>query len=155
MAMAESTTTRPVDRPDRYAASWWGRVGASILDSIVIAIPLLLGVLASAAGVDALGSVLVVVYFAAILLYAPVLLATRAGRTIGKQAADIRVETMDGGTPGFWRAFGRELLKTIFGFTVILWIVDVLWPLWDDQRQTFADKIGRSVVVAEGNRAQA
>ena len=40
-------------------------------------------------------------------------------------------------------AFLRDLLHTLDGFAY----VGYLWPLWDAKRQTFADKIMKTVVV--------
>lgn len=40
-------------------------------------------------------------------------------------------------------AFLRDLLHTVDGF----FYVGYLWPLWDAERQTFADKIVQTVAV--------
>jgi uncharacterized RDD family membrane protein YckC len=87
-----------------------------------------------------------------LVLYAPVLLYANDGRTWGKQAADIRVERLDGRTPGFGRAFLREVLKAILGFTVILWIIDVLWPLWQPEGRALHDLAAGTRVVPDTGR---
>jgi uncharacterized RDD family membrane protein YckC len=150
MAAVENAPYAPA--PARGRASWWGRVGATILDGIITAVPLLLGVGASAAGTDILGELLVLVYFLGVLFYAPILLYANDGRTWGKQAADIRVERLDGQAPGFGRAFWRELLKSILGFTVILWVIDVLWPLWQPEGRALHDLAAGTRVVADTGR---
>jgi uncharacterized RDD family membrane protein YckC len=55
---------------------------------------------------------------------------------------------------GYGRAFGRalfagflralELLSILLG---VIWLVDMLFPLWDKQRQTLHDKVVGSVVL--------
>jgi uncharacterized RDD family membrane protein YckC len=40
-------------------------------------------------------------------------------------------------------AFVRDLVHILDGMAY----VGYLWPLWDDKRQTFADKIVRTIVV--------
>ena len=42
-------------------------------------------------------------------------------------------------------AFLRDLVHVVDGFAY----VGFLWPLWDERKQTFADKIIKSVVVSE------
>jgi uncharacterized RDD family membrane protein YckC len=144
----------PPTTPPGGAASWWSRVGATILDGLIILVPVLIGAAASAAGIDVLAGVFGLVYFAALFFYAPVMLAVRDGRTWGKQAADIRVVTMDGSPPGFGRAFGRELLKLIFSVTGLLWLIDVLWPLWQTENRALHDlAAGTRVITDRGTGA--
>jgi len=130
-------------------AGWWSRVGASILDGLIVLVPLFLGGAASAAGIDVLAGALTVAYFLAIVLYAPILLTFNDGRTWGKRAADIRVVKEDGGPVGFGTAFGRETLKVIFGITGILWFVDVLWPLWHPENRALHDLAAGTRVLTD------
>jgi uncharacterized RDD family membrane protein YckC len=82
----------------------------------------------------------------------------RTGQTIGKQALGIRLVADPTAGPfgqppatsgpalapiGPLNAFLRDLVHTIDGFAY----VGYLWPLWDAKRQTFADKIMKTVVV--------
>ena len=39
------------------------------------------------------------------------------------------------------------LLAVLF---VIPWIIDMLWPLWDDRNQTLHDKVVGTVVLRRG-----
>ena len=139
----------PPTTPAGGAAGWWSRVGASILDSLIVLVPLFLAGVASAAGSGALTGLLGLVYFAALIFYAPVLLAVRNGQTWGKQAAAIRVVRMDGSPPGWGAAFGRELLKLVFGITGVLWLIDVLWPLWQLDNRALHDLAAGTRVITD------
>lgn len=66
------------------------------------------------------------------------------GQTPGKKMLGIRLVREATGQPlGFGAAFLRRLCHALDGICC----VGFLWPLWDDKRQTFADKVTGSVVV--------
>ncbi|NYG07170.1 putative RDD family membrane protein YckC [Phycicoccus badiiscoriae] len=68
----------------------------------------------------------------------------RTGQSIGKKAMGIMLLDENTGRPiGAGMAFVRDLAHTLDGF----FYLGYLWPLWDDKRQTFADKILSTVVV--------
>ena len=81
------------------------------------------------------------------------LFTLRRGQTPGKQLLGIRVIRSDG-TPSDWGwTFIREfvvkqvavlILNSIVG---VVWIIDLLWALWDKDRQTLHDKLMKTVVV--------
>ena len=134
-------------------AGWWRRVGATLIDGVVIAV--LAGVLLWAlfAGVsasldDGLGwyvgaffAVLLcaVCAFVAAVAYAVVMSARTNGHTLGRIAFGIHVARTDGEPMGFKRAFVREAVLKWGLFYVlggvltlgILPLIDFLWPLWD------------------------
>ncbi len=67
------------------------------------------------------------------------------GQTPGKKALGISVlRELDGRPLGFGMAFVRRLCHGLDGAACY---IGYLWPLWDDKKQTFADKILNSVVV--------
>ncbi|QMU72650.1 RDD family protein [Streptacidiphilus sp. P02-A3a] len=67
------------------------------------------------------------------------------GQTVGKKALNIRlVREYDGQVLGFGLALVRLLCHALDSFACY---VGWLWPLWDDKKQTFADKIMSTVVV--------
>lgn len=69
------------------------------------------------------------------------------GQTPGKKIVGIRLlREYDGATLGFGLAFGRRLLHFIDGLPCYL---GYLWPLWDDKKQTFADKMVHTVVIRD------
>ncbi|NYI07965.1 RDD family protein [Allostreptomyces psammosilenae] len=68
----------------------------------------------------------------------------RTGQTPGKRSMGIRlVRASDGQPIGFGMAFVRRLCHVVDGFLML----GYLWPLWDERKQTFADKIVGTVVV--------
>lgn len=68
----------------------------------------------------------------------------RRGQTLGKRALKIRLISETTGEPiGALNAFLRDLVHTLDGASY----VGYLWPLWDDKRQTFADKLMKTIVV--------
>jgi uncharacterized RDD family membrane protein YckC len=67
------------------------------------------------------------------------------GQSYGKKIAGTRLIREDNGQPiGGGVGIGRYFLHILDGLPCYL---GYLWPLWDSKRQTFADKILKSVVV--------
>lgn len=64
------------------------------------------------------------------------------GQSIGRRVAGTRLVKIETGAPvGFGTALVRQICHGVeFG-------IGYLWPLWDVQRQTFADKIAGTLVV--------
>ena len=63
---------------------------------------------------------------------------TRSGRTLGMQSWGLRVETPDGGIPGFGRASVR------FFAAILSWLpagLGFLWQLWDKDELSWHDRI--------------
>jgi uncharacterized RDD family membrane protein YckC len=86
------------------------------------------------------------------IIYATVLVGGRRGQTVGMMAVGVRCVTDAGGAQiGMGKAFGRALLEEVLRVTVIIWILDMLWPLWDKKRQTLHDKAVGSVVIRSRN----
>lgn len=70
--------------------------------------------------------------------------AGRTGQSLGRRVTRTwLVSSVDGRPVGVLNALVRDLLHVLDG----LGYVGYLWPLWDDQRQTLADKIIQTVVV--------
>ena len=134
-------------------AEWGSRAGATLIDGLIIGAPLfvlyLVGALLSAAGEGAavLGFLLIMVgYIAAFgaslwLIYQE----GTTGQTIGKRQMGIRlVSAQTGQHIGFGMAFVRRIAHAADSFACY---IGYLWPLWDDRKQTFADKICNTLVV--------
>lgn len=79
-----------------------------------------------------------------LMVYNQYVLAGRTGQSYGKRVMKIWLVSRATGRPiGAFNAFVRNLLHVLDGFGY----VGYLWPLWDDERQTLADKIAQTVVV--------
>jgi uncharacterized RDD family membrane protein YckC len=149
-------------------ARWWQRVGAMLLDILVVAVPLLIinVVLNAAFGhqhfvtvdgtvhsvksltgtarivVDVLSSLATCVYFA-------ILNGTGRGQTVGNRTPGIAVRDVDTGAPiGFWRGVLRWFVRSILYVALVIpGLINDLLPLWDGRRQTLADKAAHSVMI--------
>jgi uncharacterized RDD family membrane protein YckC len=87
-----------------------------------------------------------VVTGASVLLYLLVDLWNRGlrvgyrGQSLGKQAVGVHVVGRDGDPVGPLEGFFRWLLAGLLQWTIIGTLVDLLWPLVDEQKQTLHDK---------------
>lgn len=144
-------------------AGWGQRVGATLLDTLVVVLAAgFLGfalalAIADETDEDAVTGIAAATGFLVTGAYLCLLTArggSRNGQTWGKQAVGIRVVRMDGAPVGIGFAFVREVLvKTLLfayvaGFLLYIpTIVNYLWPLWDPESRALHDKIARSRVV--------
>lgn len=130
-----------------YKAGWWPRVGATLLDAVIIVIgALVLGAIGAAIGGKSGFSVgFWIGYAVGFLLYGPLMLAYHRGQTLGRQATGVRVIHRDGQPIGLGRAWLREVpIKYICG---IIPLIDVLWPLWEDRNRALHDLVAVTRVV--------
>jgi uncharacterized RDD family membrane protein YckC len=142
-------------------ASWISRVGAALIDHIVVGIipygllfavgrPTTTVTYNSSGALQSSSSGLATYYFFSIvvgLLVAAVIAWMKSswGQSLGQKALNIRmIREVDGQTPSFGLAFGREVAHIVDG---ALCCVGYLWPLWDGKKQTLADKIVNTVVI--------
>jgi uncharacterized RDD family membrane protein YckC len=167
---------QPIARPTagwagQPLASWGSRLGATLLDWLVLLVPavvLFFVVIAGAIGVSgdddastgaAIGATIlyVVLMSAVVLLYAPLLMmrqGARNGQTLGKQVVGIRVVRDGGESMGFgWAALREVVIKNLaVGIAssiipLIPWLLNYLWPLWDDQNRALHDMAVSTHVV--------
>lgn len=71
------------------------------------------------------------------------------GSSIGKSMMKFKIVSEKTGQPiGFGMSVVRELIYLVFaGLCGIIWLVAVLFPLWDEKRQTLVDKIISTIAV--------
>ena len=150
------------DQPGYYMghqlANWLQRVGAFLIDWVIAAIPALIAVAivgqtsdsGSAPGGAVLIASLLYLVSAGIHIYNRWIMQGRTGQSWGKQALSLKLLRMDNGQPiGGGMAFVRDLAHILDGLPCILLPIGYLWPLWDNRRQTFADKMVQTVVIAD------
>ncbi len=89
------------------------------------------------------------------LVYGTIFCGSRRGQTVGMMAVGVRA-VRDGTFErlGYTRAGVRALAESLLRslellnpFLLVVWLIDVLYPLWDGKRQTLHDKVGGSVVL--------
>jgi uncharacterized RDD family membrane protein YckC len=74
------------------------------------------------------------------------MIAGKTGQSLGKRMTKIRLIGEEINAPiGAKNAFIRDLVHILDALTV----VGYLWPRWDDNKQTFADKIMKTIVVQD------
>ncbi|QLY32582.1 RDD family protein [Nocardia huaxiensis] len=176
------------DRSLRFA-SWPARVGAGAIDLIFAVTVIVIALACMRWAVDALkpelgdpypGKPGYVVGYAGqisltkrliLILLVPTILVIvtaigwnvafrqgRRGQSLGKQALGLWLVGLESGQPV---GVGRALLRQIaHAADAIPCYLGYLWPLWDERRQTFADKIAATGVVvaapwASANSAEA
>ncbi len=167
----------PLDPWGRPLASWWKRVVAYLIDSVILGIPLgIIGFLLVLAGVHqtctsiSIGGGtpistscttsglpmgrMIIFWFIALLVtltYFGVTDGSNRGQTLGKRAVNISTRDVSNGGPiGTFRAATRIFIMDILALPFLFfipWLLDVLWPLWDTKRQCWHDKAVGSLVV--------
>ncbi|MEU3353345.1 RDD family protein [Streptomyces sp. NPDC037389] len=150
-------------------AGWGARVGATLLDGLILGlVPVILmvagvvmwitgyedcstyedsqGYCQQSTGMTTGGLVMVGAGFVLsfVLTFWSLYRQGKTGQTPGKKAVGISVlRERDGMPTGFGMAFVRSLCHVVDSFLYL----GYLWPLWDEKKQTFADKIVGTVVV--------
>ena len=137
--VSEGHPVQPAAPAGQYT-DWFSRVAAFVIDLVPFALAYLIAAVA--------GSTRVYVFT---LLGATVISAWNRwmlggqGQSLGKRLVRIRLVSASTGLPvGEARACARDLCHLA---DLAVGYVGFFFPLWDDRRQTLADKIMRTVVV--------
>jgi uncharacterized RDD family membrane protein YckC len=150
-------------------ASWGRRVAAFLIDGLIVGVGALVMLVAItapfsigffASGDVGLVSIIVGFLFATLcitivaFLYAPAMMARTNGQTFGRMAMGIRVVRAKGQPMTFGFAMLREvvvkaLLFGLFGGITggLVHLLDVLWPLWDEENRALHDFVVDTRVV--------
>jgi uncharacterized RDD family membrane protein YckC len=150
-------------------AGWWSRVGAALLDGVIVGIGSIVLLIAITAPFSigffadedvGVVSIVVGLLFATLcvaivaLLYAPAMMARTNGQTLGRMALGIRVVRAKGQPMTFGFAMLREVAvkALLFGIASSLTfglasLLDVLWPLWDEENRALHDFIVDTRVI--------
>ena len=148
------------ERP--YLAEWWPRVGATLLDFLIVWALAVVAIIPTVILVgpfdngddDAGGAVWLLMWAVLSIAYTCLTMARRGrrnGQTFGKQAAGVRVVRDDGRPVTIKTAFGRDiLLKWVVGILTfgVGWIVDSLWPLGERENRALHDLAVHTHVVS-------
>lgn len=169
MELHRSESPPSQNTPTYELSGWWRRVGAAVIDNLIvgfIAVPIqflighgpdLSGDANASLRLEEAGWDLLVSGSVYALIVVAVMGYTN-GRTIGKMATGIRVVREDGRPVGYGFAAVRELLVKfgLFGGVLgmitiyIATLVDALWPLWDGGNRALHDMIVKTRVVRTG-----
>ncbi|WP_157979854.1 RDD family protein [Kribbella monticola] len=142
-------------------ANWGPRVGAALLDGLVSGVPVMFCYAIFLANVlsradrsypddrpEAWAVVVLLLGGLASLslwIWNRVIRQGSTGQSVGKSALHLKLVDARTYQPiGPGKALGRDLLRGIFDQACFL---NSLWPLWDDQKQTWHDKVLNTYVV--------
>jgi uncharacterized RDD family membrane protein YckC len=146
-------------------AGWGTRLGGWLIDAVIfVVVQLIVGAVLRHSNAltvhftitnngtihrDRIDFLVYIVTLVLAIIYATVLIGGPRGQSVGMMAVGIRA-VRDGAPDvpaGYGKAFGRSFLEQVLRFTVIIWILDMLWPLWDGKNQTLHDKAAGTVVL--------
>lgn len=140
----------------RELASWGRRLAALLVDGAILGAVVLVTLLAAGVSLDEVndtiweGSSLAVIALFVLpeAIYDTFMIGAR-NQTFGKMLLRIKVvDAAGGGGIGYRRAFTRWVsTAALWALWAIPGVLDHLWPLRDPRRQTWHDKLARSVVV--------
>ncbi|MDX6252367.1 MAG: hypothetical protein QOF10_5727 [Kribbellaceae bacterium] len=142
-------------------AGWGSRVGAGLIDGLISFVPVGIGYgvfganLASRAnnaypddGPTAGAVIVLVIGLLASLglwVWNRVIRQGKTGQSLGKSALNIKLVASDTYQPiGAGKSLLRDILRSIFDSACFL---NWLWPLWDEQKQTWHDKVMSTYVI--------
>ena len=133
------TSMRAFRVPSGPRAGFWIRFFAMTLDGLVLLVPFM--VTAVATGVSTGRTVFWLLFMA----YFTLLEGGPSGQSLGKRACGIRVVDLLTGEPiGRGRALIRALGRLV---SFVAFLLGYLWMVVDREKQTWHDKMARSVVV--------
>ena len=152
-------------------ASWWSRVGAFLVDALIVGVGGLVLTVALTAPFsvgffvdDEVGVVAIIVGLliatlcvtVIALLYAPALMARTNGKTLGRMVTGVRVVRAKGQPMTFGFAMLREVAvkSLLFGIASSLTfglaqLADWLWPLWDEENRALHDFVVDTRVIKD------
>ena len=151
------TTTEGIDSAP-VLSGWWRRVGATLVDDILLFVPTYIVIMAVTA---ALG--LITGTIAGLLVqgfYMVKLLARPAGQTVGNRMVDTYVRDATTGqaltNQQVLRRWGFVAIYSLFGITGsvlgtsivgVIGLVDCLYPLFNARKQTLHDRFAGTIVL--------
>lgn len=143
-------------------ATWGNRAIGYLIDTLLVGAAMLVlylvlgGMLAAIAGVGGHGAaggmccLMIILFPVATLLvglYNRVYLVSQRGFSIGQGVVKVKVVDAYGRLLSQGTALLRLVVQAALGFVPFLPVLDLLWPLWDDRRQTLHDKAVNCYVI--------
>ena len=136
-------------------ATWSSRAIGYLIDTLLVAPAMLIlyfllsSVISAVAGLGGRSAtsglccfflILFPIATLAVGLYNRVYLIATRGYSIGQGVVKVKVVDANGSLLSQGTALIRLLAQAVMGFVPFLPLLDLLWPLWDDRRQTLHDK---------------
>jgi uncharacterized RDD family membrane protein YckC len=143
-------------------ATWGTRALGFIIDGLLVGVGMAVlylvlgGMLASIGGLGGHGMAsgmccfLIILFPLATLLvglFNGVYLVSQRGASVGQGLVKIMVVDANGRWLSQGTAFLRLVVRVALGVIAVLTILDLLWPLWDERRQTLHDKAVNCYVI--------
>ena len=162
----------PAARPRTDYASWGRRVGANVIDYIpgyivsIVAMVWYIGFIGSMItslqqgdsfepDLSSMSVWMIVICVLSLgslgwTIYNRWITGGRTGQSLGKRVTKIKLISDQTGQPiGAGQAFLRDLVHYLDGIAY----VGYLWPLWDEKRQTFSDKLMQTIVIDQPDQS--
>ncbi|HLL72176.1 MAG TPA: RDD family protein [Pyrinomonadaceae bacterium] len=169
---AGSMYAQPAGVPGVYGqmryAEWIDRVFAALIDgaltfAVMIVLFFIFGALAAATagvggddnplpgGIFCMGMLVTSVSVFGLGIFNKIYLVSKRGSSIGQGVMKLKVVDATGNIPPLGTLIIRLLVQVGMSFVPILAffliLADVLWPLWDEQKQTLHDKAAGTFVI--------
>jgi uncharacterized RDD family membrane protein YckC len=139
--MINGTQTTNLQENTYPKAGFVTRWAASVLDGLLISIPLLFISIpfykSDSEIIDTLSGLAIVIY--------SVIAIANYQTTLGKNFFHLKVVSSDGGKIGYGKAIVREFLGKILSSIVLS--LGYLWVIWDKEKQAWHDKIAGTYVI--------
>jgi uncharacterized RDD family membrane protein YckC len=151
----------------RYA-EWIDRVIAALIDgaltfAVMIVLFIIFGALTAASagvggsdnplpgGIFCIGMLITSISVFGLGIFNKVFLVSKRGASIGQGVMKLKVVDATGNIPPLGTLFIRLLVQVGMSFvpflSIFLILLDVLWPLWDEKKQTLHDKAAGTFVI--------
>lgn len=149
-APESDTAPKIVSRPSGTLdyAGFWKRLGASVVDSLVLLIPLIAIIfVASALDNSPLSPILFGSGILGALLYYPLMESSSSQATVGKIAAGIIVTNLRGDRISFARALMRMVLKTVVNAINVVALINAIVIGTSARKQGLHDMMAGTLVL--------
>jgi uncharacterized RDD family membrane protein YckC len=158
----QGATPGPPLPPGAPYAQWADRVVGYLIDLVLVGVGmgilywLVVGLFAMMAGLGSsvgggMCCVMILLFPISTLLvglFNSVYLVSQRGASIGQGVMNLKVVDINGNLLSMGTAFIRLIARVALGFVPMVGpLLDLLWPLWDEKRQTLHDKAVGSFVL--------
>jgi uncharacterized RDD family membrane protein YckC len=126
-------------------AAWPNRVGGALIDGLIVGVPYGIGSALSANENLAIVAIIFYLIGIGLAIWNIIIRQGSTGQTVGKQVLGLKlVDAVTGQPLGAGKTFLRQLTHILDSAACY---IGYLWPLWDEKKQTFADKINNTYVI--------